>query len=66
MPKTVSGLGFRALCRVPMPLAIFFPMLTGGRMLSGDQSAAISMRGGTTCCSSLKTDKISPVGNVGA
>ena len=30
------------------------------KMLSGDQSEAKLMSGGTTCCSSLKTDRISP------
>ena len=29
-------------------------------MLSGDQSEAKLISGGTTCCSSLKTDRISP------
>ena len=31
------------------------------KMLSGDQSEAKWISGGTTCCSSLRTDKISPV-----
>lgn len=30
------------------------------KMLSGDQSEAKLISGGTTCCSSLKTDRISP------